>query len=342
MSDLDKPKPTLLIAEIGINHNGDMRLAEEMIVAAARSGADAVKFQNYITEEFLSDETLTYTYRSQGREVTESQFTMFKRCELSEADLHHLKQICDREGVLFFSTPMGKAGVDALTRVGTSYLKNGSDCLGHLPLIRHMARTGIPTILSTGMATESDIALAVAAFREAGGSDLTLLACTSSYPTPAASVNLRRIPELARRFQCAAGFSDHTEGWEAAVASVCLGATMIEKHFTTDRSLPGPDQWFSSDPAELAELVRRVRQAESMLGSPDLTHADCETIARNEYRVTCGAARPLPRGHRLCEDDILFRRPADGAPPGELEQLLGRVLLRDLRRGDPIRTEILS
>ncbi len=324
----------LLIAEIGINHNGDMDLAETMIHAARDAGADAVKFQNYVADEFLSDHTLTYTYLSQGREVTESQLAMFKRYELSDADLVRLKQCCDRAGVLFFSTPMGKGGVDALIRIGTAYLKNGSDCLGHLPLIRHMARTGLPTILSTGMANEAEIAEAVAAFRGAGGSDLVLLACTSAYPTPSDAVHLRRIPELARKFNCAAGFSDHTAGWEAAVAAVCVGACMIEKHFTTDRQLPGPDHWFSSDPVEFRELVLRVREVETMLGRPELQPTALERRAREEYRVTCTAARDLPAGHILAEADIGFHRPAGGLPPSQLENLLGRTLVQDLKRGD--------
>ena len=324
----------LLIAEIGINHNGDMDLAASMIYAAKEAGADAVKFQNYVADEFLSDHTLTYTYRSQGREVTESQLAMFRRYELSDQNLLRLKQCCDRAGVLFFSTPMGNAGVDALLRIGTAYLKNGSDCLGHLPLIRHMARTGVPTILSTGMANEEEIAEAVAAFRRAGGRDLVLLACTSAYPTPSDSVHLRRIPELARKFNCAAGFSDHTAGWEAAVAAVCVGACMIEKHFTTDRQLPGPDQWFSSDPAEFRELVRRVREVETMLGRPALLPTAVEQHARREYRVTCTAARDLPSGYVLAECDIGFHRPATGLPPAQLEGLLGRKLVQSMKRGD--------
>jgi N,N'-diacetyllegionaminate synthase len=157
----------LLIAEIGINHNGDISLAEEMIQVAADAGADAVKFQNYRTEDFLSDHSLTYTYKSQGREITESQFQMFKRCELSRADLEHLKKCCDFAGVEFFSTPTSNKGIEDLKQVGASWLKNGSDYLGHLPLIREMARSGIPTILSTGMATEEEITDAVAAFRDA-------------------------------------------------------------------------------------------------------------------------------------------------------------------------------
>lgn len=331
----------LLVAEIGINHNGDMALAETMIHAAARAGADAVKFQNYRTEDFLSDHALTYTYTSQGREVTESQFAMFKRCELDRADLARLKRCCDAAGVLFFSTPTSNEGVDDLGAVGTAWLKNGSDYLGHLPLIRHMARSGIPTILSTGMATETEVAEAVAAFRGAGGRELVLLACTSAYPTPPDCVHLRRITTLAEKFACPAGFSDHTAGWEAAVSAVSLGACMVEKHFTTDRTLPGPDQWFSSDAAEFAELVRRVRAAETMLGRPELKPTAAETRAREEYRLACAAARDLPAGHVLTAADIAFRRPARGLPPSQLDRLVGRPLKARVERGVSLQLEHL-
>jgi len=327
----------LLVAEIGINHNGDMALAETMIAAAAAAGADAVKFQNYRTEDFIPDDTLTYTYTNQGREVTESQFAMFKRCELSRVDLTRLKRCCDAAGVLFFSTPTSNEGVNDLRAVGTAWLKNGSDYLGHLPLIGHMARSGIPTILSTGMATEAEVADAVAAFRDAGGTQLVLLACTSAYPTPPDCVHLRRIAALAEKFGCPAGFSDHTAGWEAAVAAVCLGACLVEKHFTIDRGLPGPDQWFSSDPTEFAELVRRVRAAEQMLGSGELVPSRAEQRSREEFRLSCVAARDLPVGHCLAEGDIVFRRPASGFPPRQMDRLLGLPLAVPVRGGEVLR-----
>ena len=326
----------LLIAEIGINHNGDMHLAEEMIRAAAKAGADAVKFQNYRTEDFLSDDSLTYTYRSQGIEVTESQFAMFKRCELSDDDLVRLKRCCDEAGVLFFSTPTSNEGVDVLATIGTSWLKNGSDYLGHLPLIRHMARSGIPTILSTGMATEEEVASAVSSFRDAGGRELVLLACTSAYPTPLDCVNLRRITTLAQKFKCPSGFSDHTNGWEAAVAAVSVGACMVEKHFTTDRNLPGPDQWFSSTPEEFSELVLRVRRAEAMIGDGQIAPTRSEQEARELFRLSCVAKNDLPVGHVLSEADITFRRPAAGLPPGDIHLLIGRALVADVSRGYPL------
>jgi len=324
----------LLVAEIGINHNGDISLAEEMVQAAADAGADAVKFQNYRTEDFLSDHSLTYTYTSQGQEITESQFQMFKRCELSRADLDHLKKCCDFAGVEFFSTPTSNEGIEDLKQVGASWLKNGSDYLGHLPLIREMARSGIPTILSTGMATEEEITDAVAAFRAAGGHDLVLLACTSAYPTPSDNLHLRRITTLAQKYACPAGFSDHSAGWEAAVAAVCAGACMVEKHFTTDRHLPGPDQWFSSTPEEFAELVRRVREAEEMLGCGDLRPTRAEAQARENFRLSCTAARDIPAGTVLKVEDISFRRPATGLPPSKIESLLGHSLVVGVRRGE--------
>lgn len=334
--------PCLIVAEIGINHNGDMGLAEEMVRAAALAGADAVKFQNYRTEDFLSDHSLTHRYTSQGREIIESQFEMFKRCEISAADLVRLKELCDSLGVQFFSTPTSNEGVDQLFEVGVAWLKNGSDYLGHLPLIRHMARSGIPTILSTGMATEGEISEAVEAFRGAGGRDLVLLACTSAYPAPPDCLNLRRIKTLAQRFYCRTGFSDHSVGWEAAVAAVCLDACMVEKHFTTDRSLPGPDQWFSSDPAEFAELVRKVREAEMMLGCGELRPTSAEILSRETFRLSCTAARDLPSGELIQEGDISFCRPASGLPPGKVELLIGRSLLVPVPKGVPFQLDYLS
>jgi len=326
----------LLVAEIGINHNGDMGLAEGMIRAATDAGADAVKLQNYRTEDFLSDHSLTYTYTSQGQEITEPQFEMFKRCELSLADLARLKKCCDSAGVEFLSTPTSNAGIEDLKQVGVSWLKNGSDYLGHLPLIQEMARSGIPTILSTGMATEDEITEAVAVFREAGGYDLVLLACTSAYPTPPDNLHLRRITTLAQKHACPSGFSDHSAGWEAAVAAVCVGACMVEKHFTTDRHLPGPDQRFSSTPEEFAELVRRVREAEEMLGCGDLRPTPAELASRENFRLSCTAARDLPAGAVLKIDDISFRRPACGLPPKSMHLIVGRYLKQFTPKGTPL------
>lgn len=326
-------QPCFLAAEIGINHNGDMALAHAAIDAAAAAGADAVKFQNYRTEDFLADHSLTYTYLSQGREVTESQFAMFKRCELDAAQLGELKAHCDRAGLAFFSTPTGMDGVRDLQRLGATLIKNGSDLLGHLDLIRGMAASGLPTVLSTGMSTLGDIDDAVTAFRKAGGRELILLLCTSSYPTPPADVNLRRIPALAVAFGCPAGFSDHTEGIAAAIGAVALGACFVEKHFTLDRVLPGPDHRFSSDPAEFAALARGIRQLEASLGSATLGPTASEAAGRRDFRLSCLAARDLPAGTRVSAEHVVFRRPGGGIPPKLRDALVGLVLQRAVAAG---------
>jgi N,N'-diacetyllegionaminate synthase len=334
--------PCLLAAEVGINHNGDLELAHKSIDAAADAGADAVKFQNYHTEDFLSDTSLTYQYISQGKKVVESQWEMFKRCELKPESLPDLREHCERRGVIFFSTPMSERGLCEVVRAGAPLLKNGSDCLGHLPLIRAMAQSGLPTVLSTGMAVLEDIEDAVGAFRGAGGCDLVLLRCTSSYPTPAADVNLRAIQELRRRFQCLTGLSDHSEGVVAATGAVALGACMIEKHFTLDRNLPGPDHWFSSDPGEFRRLADAVRTLEAQLGSGEIGPAPSEAEGRLNFRLSCVAARDLPAGKRLEAGDIVYRRPGGGVLPKDAGRLIGRTTVRSISAGRPLHLEDMA
>jgi N-acetylneuraminate synthase/N,N'-diacetyllegionaminate synthase len=327
----------VLIAEIGINHNGDMDLAARMVAAAAAAGADVAKFQNYRTEDFLSDETLSLTYEQAGQTVTEPQWRLFKRCELGPGQLEFLAERCAAEGIAFASTPTNAAGVAALAALGVPFLKNGSDYLGHLPLIADMARTGLPTILSTGMATEDEVADAVDAYRAAGGRDLVLMHCVSTYPAPAEALNLRRMLSLASAFQCGVGFSDHSEGIDAAVAAVAMGARVIEKHFTLDRALPGPDHRFSADPAEFRALAGAVRRTERMLGSAGIAPSATEAEGRAQYRLSCVAARDIACGHRLREADVAMRRPGNGLPPKALPTIVGRTITRDVRAGDPLR-----
>lgn len=325
--------PCFIVAEVGINHNGDVALAKRCIDAAADCGADGVKFQNYRTEDFLSDRSLTYTHVSQGREVTESQFDMFKRCEISAATLAGLKAHCDARGVVFHSTPTSEQGIADLVAIGTPVLKNGSDYLGHLPLIAAMGRTGLPTVLSTGMATYGEIEAAVQAFRGTGNEQILLLHCTSAYPASPKEVNLSRLEALAKAFTCPVGFSDHTQGTTAAIGAAILGACWIEKHFTLDKSLPGPDHHFSADPAEFSALVRGVREAEQMRGSPAIEPVEGEQAGRINFRLSCVAATDLPKGHVLAKDDIAFRRPGKGIPPANAGRLIGRVLRHAVQRG---------
>ena len=334
--------PFYIIAEIGINHNGDMSLAVESIVAAKKAGAHAVKFQNYYTEDFLLDDTLKITYENDGKTITEPQYDLFKRCELSEADVRYLAEVSAQEGVDFFSTPTNDKGVELLCELGVPYLKNGSDYLSNLELIDCMARSGVPTILSTGMATLSDIDDAVSTFYQAGGQDLVLMHCTSAYPTPPEDVNLKRIQTLKNAFDCRVGLSDHTAGITAALGSLCFGACMVEKHFTLDKTLPGPDHAFSMDPVELTELSSAVMTLSQQLGTPEIRYTASEAYGRENYRLSCMAKVDILSGETLLREHIAFMRPGSGIPPKNIGYLLGRRLKKPIKKGQVIELAMLQ
>lgn len=335
-------RPCYLIAEIGLNHNGDIDLARKTIQAAKRCGVNAVKFQNYATSDFLSDHTLTYQYEGPSGVVVESQYEMFKRYELSYAQLQQLKEFCDSLAITFLSTPTSETGVQQLSSLGCRLVKNGSDYLVNHRLIAAMAKSGMSTILSTGMATMAEIDDAVTCFRQAGGTELTLLHCTSTYPTPPEDLNLRRIPVLAQAFGCLAGFSDHSEGITAATAAVVMGACVIEKHFTLDKNLPGPDHRFSSDPNEMSQLVAAVRYAELSLGNAQLGPTQAEMESRQSFRLSCVANESIESGTTLTSEHIAFRRPGCGLPPMYEAALIGRKTRVDLQKGDLFRWDQLQ
>jgi len=328
-----------VVAEIGINHNGDMELARDEIAAAADAGADSVKFQNYRTEDFVSDRALMFEYRSQGRKTVESQYEMFKRCELSRDQVALLKETANQHELDFHSTPTSVDGIQTLKDIGCAIVKNGSDYLTHLDLIRAMGESGLITVLSTGMATAAEIDNAVSAFRETGNDALILLQCTSSYPTPPEDVNLVRLLTLTAAFDVPVGISDHSVGTTAAVGAIVLGACWIEKHFTLDRNLPGPDHWFSMDPKELRELVTVVRDAERMVGSRIIAPTDSEARARRNYRLSCVAAKDMEAGEVISKKDIEFQRPGEGIPPSRVDFLVGLKLQHSLKKGEQYKKE---
>jgi N-acetylneuraminate synthase/N,N'-diacetyllegionaminate synthase len=328
--------PTFVVAEIGINHNGDMELAKRAIQTASTAGADSVKFQSYETEDFIREGSLTYSYESGGKTVTESQVAMFKRCELKPADFEALKSYCDELGINFHATPTSATGVKRLADLGVGVLKNGSDFLTRLDVITAMGRSGLPTVLSTGMATFSEIESAVEGFRQTGNDQLILLHCTSSYPTPFEEVHLKRMATLRQAFDCPVGFSDHSVGSTAAIGAVALGACWIEKHFTIDKNLAGPDHRFSVSPMELEHMVSRIREMETCLGSPSIAPSGSEEKSRKHFRISCAASVALPKNHTLSESDVVFLRPATGLAPMHKELLVGRQTVRDLRAGETI------
>lgn len=322
--------PPYIIAEAGINHNGDIEIAKEMIKVAAATGVAAVKFQTFKTEEFLTDKTVPYTYLSQGEEITESMFDMFKRTELSDEEWRELKAYCDACGVDFLSTPASTAGTEFLADIGSVAIKVSSDELTNIPQIKQYASVGLPLLVSCGMGSAEEIERMLDAVNP-NETDVCIFLCTSQYPTPPEDVNARKLLEMRKLFpDVVLGLSDHTQGSTAAVLSVGLGACVFEKHFTLDHDMPGPDQWFSSDPEELAEWVAKIKEAHEMLGSGTLAPTATEMKMRDEFRKSIVALQPIKMGEVFSEKNIGLRRPGTGMPPEEFDMVLGKSAVRDL------------
>ncbi|WP_088281754.1 N-acetylneuraminate synthase family protein [Ideonella sp. A 288] len=322
------------IAEVGINHNGELDRALRMIDAAREAGADAVKFQTFRAEEFCGDPRQTFTYQSQGKSVTESMLAMFSRYEFTAAQWRTIQAHCARAGITFFSTPQNRSDLDLLLTLGVPAIKIGSDDFTNLPLIASYAAAGLPMILSCGMADLAEVHRAIDTAGWYAGRPVALLLCTSQYPTPAKDVNLAKLATLRQAFPgLLVGFSDHTQGTLAASLAVAMGARVFEKHFTLDKGLPGPDHWFSEEPTGLAAWIDGIRTADTMMGSPFVRPTQAETDMRTLARRSVVTLRDVAEGEPLHIDNIGLRRPGNGLPPEMLASVLGMTTNRALRRG---------
>lgn len=325
------------IAEVGINHNGEVELAKKMIRIAKAAGADAVKFQTFKAEEFCSDRTQTFTYQSQGLSVTESMLEMFKRYEFSPQQWREIKEYSDEVGITFLSTPQNATDLALLLEIGIPAIKVGSDDFTNLPLIRDYTKAGLPLILSCGMSDLAEVHQALEASGWLSGRQVVLLLCTSEYPTSPQDVNLRKLTTLQHAFPgLLTGFSDHTQGDLAAGLAVALGGRVFEKHFTLDHGLPGPDHWFSEEPAGLKKWVATIRNAEMMMGSRIVMPTPGEREMRTLARRSVVALQDIAEGERLQAQNIGLRRPGDGLPPAMLDLLLGMVAARGIKSGEKI------
>lgn len=326
-----------IIAEVGINHNGNISLALEMIDVAKAAGADAVKFQTFKAEEFCGDPDQQFTYFSEGKEKTESMLEMFRRVELGSADWKTIKDHADRIGITFFSTPQNASDLDLLLPIGVPAVKIGSDDLTNLPLISKYSEAELPMILSSGMADLAEVHRALDAANWFKSKPVAILVCTSQYPTPPEDVNIQRIVALRSAFPgLLVGFSDHTQGNEAAVMAMALGAKIFEKHFTLSHDLPGPDHWFSSNPTELASWVKSIRAAHAMLGTGIVAPSKKEVEMRELARRSVVALEDIAVGMILDERAIGLRRPGNGISPELLPSILGRISKNAIKRGSKI------
>ncbi len=328
--------PVFIIAELGINHKGDMSVAKEMMREAKRVGADAVKLQSFITEDFVGDKELMYTYKSQGKEVTESQFSMFKRYELTRSMQKELFAYAKKIGIILFSTPQDNSfkTVDFLcsSEINMPAIKVGSDDLSNLALMEHYAKKKKPMIISTGMATIDEVHDAVETVKKAGNEKLIVLKCTSLYPTPPEKANLLQIKTLQSAFDVMVGYSDHTVGATAAVVATILGAVVIEKHFTLSKEMAGPDHWFSADPVEMKQLVDQVREAEKILGIPQLILSKEEAVMKRDCRRSVMAMQEISKGTVITKEMVDVKRPGFGLPPKYLPFIVGRTAKKDIKK----------
>ncbi|WP_025688199.1 N-acetylneuraminate synthase [Paenibacillus zanthoxyli] len=334
----DRQAPIYIIAEIGVNHNGDMDLALKSVDEAVRCGASAVKFQTFRSDKLVSKHAPKAQYQIQNTMSSNSQLEMLKQLELSFEDFTNMQKYCAGKGIDFLSTPFDEESADFLHSISIDAFKIGSGDMNNIPFLKQINRYGLPVLLSTGMAELDEIRAPLAALENCG---VALLHCTSDYPAPLQDVNLAAMDTLKRTYGRATGYSDHTDGIEIAIAAAAIGAKIIEKHFTLDRSLPGPDHAASLEPDQFTAMVKAIRNVEMAKGDGIKRCMPSEKATRAVARKSLIIARNLSAGHVLTGEDIAVKRPGTGIEPGFYEKLIGRKLMRDMERDELIRWEDL-
>ncbi|MDB5872704.1 MAG: putative N-acylneuraminate-9-phosphate synthase [Ramlibacter sp.] len=336
-------EPVFVIAEAGVNHNGDLSMALRLCDAARAAGADAVKFQTFRAQDLVlpGAPTADYQQRQTGQH---DQFAMLQKLELSKQQHAAIKAHCDGIGIEFFSTPFSVGAVDMLVELGVRRIKLSSGELTHRALVERAAAARLPLLVSTGMATMEEIGEALQWIGGARGNldGVTVLHCTSAYPAPDEALNLNALRSMARDLKVDIGYSDHSLGIEAPLAAVALGATVIEKHLTLDRALPGPDHAASLEPAEFGRMVTGIRRVAAMLGdgikAPTPQERDTARVARRSV----AAAVDIPAGVAISEAMLVCRRPATGIAPRELPRVIGRVALVPIDAGTVLQWDQLG
>jgi len=325
-----------IIAEAGVNHNGDITLAKRLIDAAKQAGADAVKFQTFKAEEVVSSQAEKAPYQCETTGTAESQLEMIKALELTDDQFRELYTYAQEQKITFLSTPFDHQSVDFLDSLNLSAFKIPSGEITNIPLIEHIGQKKKPVILSTGMSTLGEVEEAITALQQSGTHDITLLHCTTAYPAPIESVNLAAMKTLECAFHLPVGYSDHTEGITIPIAAAALGARVIEKHFTLDRSLPGPDHKASLEPDELAAMVKAIRDVEMAMGDgvKRLNEAEREnvTIARKSLV----AKKEILAKETITNEMICVKRPGTGIPPKYYHHIIGKKIQNAIEKDQPI------
>ncbi len=328
----------IVIAEAGVNHNGDMDIARRLIDAAVAAGADYVKFQTFKAERLVTRSAEKAEYQKNHTEVAESQFEMLRRLELSETMHTELIRHCASRGIKFLSTGFDIKSLDFLAGLDMPVFKVPSGEITNLPYLRHIGGLGRPIILSTGMSTLAEIGDAINVLEQVNvlRSDITALHCTTEYPAPIEEVNLLAMNTIRDTFGVQVGYSDHTKGIEIAIAAVAMGACLIEKHFTLDRGLPGPDHEASLEPEELKVMVSAIRNVELAMGDGVKRPTASEIPNIRIARKSIVAARTIRTGDFYTQDNLAIKRPGNGVSPMRLDEMLGRIAERDYQADELI------
>lgn len=318
-------KKVFIIAEAGVNHNGDIALAKRLIDEGAKAGVDAVKFQTFKAETLVSKSAKKAEYQKNTTNVEESQFEMLKKLELDYGVHEELMSYAQNKGVMFLSSAFDLESIDLLTELGISLFKVPSGEITNLPYLRKIAQTGKQIVLSTGMSTLADIEKALEVLRENGAQDITVLHCNTEYPTPMKDVNLSAMNSIQNAFKVPVGYSDHTIGIEIPIAAVALGAEMIEKHFTLDKTMEGPDHKASLEPEELKAMVDGIRNIEVALGHGVKQLSESEKKNMTIARKSLVAKNNISIGEVFSEDNLTIKRPGTGLSPMEWDNVIGTI-----------------
>ena len=331
-------KKVIIIAEAGVNHNGSYELAIKMVDEAKRAGADYVKFQTAKPELVISTFAPKAEYQKETTGAAESQLEMCKAIHLPLTDYKPLKEYCDKVGIGFMSTPFDLVSIDVLEPLDMDYYKIPSGEITNLPYLRKIASKHRPVILSTGMCEVEEVEAALQVLEQGGvkRNDIIVLHCNTEYPTPMADVNLRAMDDLRRSLGVEVGYSDHTKGIEVPIAAVALGATVIEKHFTLDKTMEGPDHKASLEPQELKAMVQAVRNIEQAMGTGHKAVSASEAKNKPIARKSIVAARPIQQGEEFTAENLTTKRPGDGISPMRWYQVLGQKAKRSFEEDEAI------
>lgn len=339
---IGKGKPCFIIAEAGVNHNGDLKIAKKLVDVAARAGADAVKFQTFKAEKLVTTYAKQAKYQTSNIGYEESQFEMLKRLELKEKFHLLLKKYVEDKGLIFMSTPFDEEAIDFLDNMGIEIFKAGSGELNNFPYLVKMAKKNKPMIISTGMATLKEVDEAVNFIKREENDKLVVLHCTSNYPCPYEEVNLRAMKTMEEKLGCLIGYSDHTMGITVAIMAIALGAVVIEKHFTLNRNLPGPDHKSSLEPDELKEMIRQIRIAEKALGNYNKKPTESEKKIMKLVRKSLVAKKNIEKGSIIDDEMIVIKRPGTGLSPNNLHKIKKKKAKRNISKDEIFQLDMVE